>query len=468
MEIFLIKAGQLILCFAILVTLHELGHFLFAKLFGIRVHRFCLFFDVAIGGKRRAISLGHWGGTEFAIGWLPLGGYVEIAGMVDESTNADEVAKEEDKYPAHELFKNKPAWQRLLVMVGGVLVNFLLGLFIYSMVIWSQGEQLLPSRNVIHGYTFSPTAQQMGFRNGDIIIGADGKEYPYVDQTQLLRDLGKAHSIRVLRRVEGKSAQEIDIQLPSDLDLLDLLKQQPPFVAITLPNIVGGLIENGPAAKAGVKTDDRILAVNGQKVTSWNDIDAIMAVIKDQIDAADGEVDPKILQTQLVVQHKGSPRLDSLSFAVSKEAKMGVMKYNVLADYKLETRQHTLLSSIPAGISHGWKVLSGYVSDLRYIFSAEGAKSVGSFGTIGSLFPASWDWVAFWQLTAFISLMLAFMNFLPIPMLDGGYIFITLCEMITRRRLADKWLDRVNTIGFYFIIGLMGLGIFNDLVRFVF
>lgn len=170
----------------------------------------------------------------------------------------------------------------------------------------------------------------------------------------------------------------------------------------------------------------------------------------------------------MVVQHKGNTALDTLNFSLTAEGKLGVLKHNVAATYTTETIHHNLLSCFPAGISHGWNVLSGYVSDLRYIFSFEGAKSVGSFGTIGSLFPATWDWAAFWQLTAFISLMLAFMNFLPIPMLDGGYIFITLAEIITRRKLSDKWVERVNTVGFYFVLGLMALGIFNDVVRFIF
>lgn len=466
MEIFLIKAAQLILCFAILVILHEMGHFLFAKLFGIRVHRFCLFFDVAIGGKRRALPLGRWGGTDFAIGWLPLGGYVEIAGMVDESTDSAAVAEEEAKYPAHELFKNKPAWQRLLVMVGGVLVNFLLGLFIYGMVLFAEGEQQLPIRNITHGFSFSPAAQEMGFRNGDIIVGADGKDYTYFSQTEIMRDLGRSKTIQVLRPTPH-GQERVDITLPNDIDLLTLMKQQPPFVTLALPPMVEDVTPNGPAAKAGVKAGDRILTLNGDSITSWYDIDAKMAVLKDKIDAADGQLAERERQITLVVEREKAQR-DTLRFAATTEAKMGVMKYNVFKDYKFETIEHDFFSAIPAGISHGWGVLSNYVSDLRYLFSAEGAKSVGSFGTIGSLFPATWDWVAFWQLTAFISLMLAFMNFLPIPMLDGGYIFITLCEMITRRRLADKWLDRVNTIGFYFILGLMGLGIFNDIVRFVF
>lgn len=462
MEIFLIKALQLILSISLLVILHEGGHFLFAKLFGIRVHRFCLFFDFWKGEKRKALPLGKWGGTDFAIGWLPLGGYVEIAGMVDESTDAEAVAKEEATLPANQLFKNKPAWQRLLVMVGGVLVNFLVALFIYSMVMLAWGEQRLPVRNITHGFAFSPTAEEMGFRDGDIIIGADDKTYTYFNNADMLRDLGKAKTIHVLR-----GGQPVEITL-GNIDLLKMLKEQPPFVALTIPSFVDSVLNDGPAYAAGMRSGDRIVSLNGKPLTTWNEIDERLAVVQDQIIAADGKVDPKVLKTQMVVQHKGNAALDTLNFSLTAEGKLGVLKHNVAATYTTETIHHNLLSCFPAGISHGWNVLSGYVSDLRYIFSFEGAKSVGSFGTIGSLFPATWDWAAFWQLTAFISLMLAFMNFLPIPMLDGGYIFITLAEIITRRKLSDKWVERVNTVGFYFVLGLMALGIFNDVVRFIF
>lgn len=464
MEVFLIKALQLILSISLLVVLHEAGHFFFAKLFGIRVHRFALFFDFWSGGKKKALKLGRWFNTDFVLGWLPLGGYVDIAGMVDESSNAEAVAKEESEIPANELFKNKPAWQRLLVMVGGVLVNFLTALFIYSMVVLAWGEEKLPIGNIEQGMSFSPTAKEMGFRDGDLIVGADEKRYTYFDQAEMMRDLGRSHSI-VVRRNKG---EEKRIVLPEGIDLLQLLKEQPPFFALTIPSVVDSVMKDSPAGKAGLRSGDRILSMNGQALSTWNELDQRLAVVQDQIAAAEGKVAPKVLATTLVVQRKGSAATDTLRFQLTESGRLGVIKHNILQDYKTTTIEHDLLSCFPAGISHGWKVLSGYVSDLRYLFSFEGAKSVGSFGTIGSLFPSVWDWAAFWQLTAFISLMLAFMNFLPIPMLDGGYIFITLIEIITRRKLSDKWIERVNTVGFYFVIALMALGLFNDVVRFLF
>ena len=348
-------------------------------------------------------------------------------------------------------------------MVGGVLMNFLVALFIYSMVLLAWGEERLPMRNITHGFTFSPTAQQLGFRNGDIITGADGKTYTHFNQSEMLRDLGKAQTIHVLRRGE-----QVDIATGGRIDLLKMIKEQPPFVALTLPALVDDLAPDSPARKAGLRKGDRIIAMNGTPVQTWNEIDAQLAVVKDQIDAADGKVAPNVLRTTLVVLHADNALRDTLNFALTAEGKLGVMKHNVLADYKMETMRYNFLTCFPAGIRHGWEVLTGYVSDLRYIFTLEGAKSVGSFGTIGSLFPSTWSAPAFWQLTAFISLMLAFMNFLPIPMLDGGYIFITLLELITRRRFPDSLIERVNTIGFYLVLGLMALGIFNDVVRFLF
>lgn len=456
MEIFLIKAAQLLCCFMLLVLLHEGGHFFFAKVFGIRVKKFCLFFDPYVNWK-----LFSFRGTDYHVGWLPLGGYVNIAGMVDESTSAEDLEK--DDTPKEEMFMYKPAWQRLLVMVGGVLVNFITALVIYSAVYYTWGEKYVPAENMTYGYVFNDEAKAIGFRDGDILVATDATP---IDRWSgaVLRDIAEAKTVTVLR--SGKEQQiAIDGKCP---DLLQLVKQQPPFVAPAVPSILDSVMTAGPAEKAGLHKGDQIVGFNGHALQTWNELDQHLLIVQDQIDAADGKVDPKVLTVQMAVKRAASAQIDTVKVMLSEAGKLGVVKHNVLADYETKTISYNIIDAIPAGVSHGWDVLCGYVSDLKYLFSKEGAQSVGSFGTIGSLFPESWDWLRFWELTAFISLMLAFMNFLPIPMLDGGYIFLTLLEVITRRKFSEKAIDRINNVGFYLVIGLMSLGVFNDLARMVF
>lgn len=447
----------------LLVLLHEGGHFFFAKVFGIRVKKFCIFFDIPIKALKLSggFKLFTFKNTDYHIGWLPLGGYVNIAGMVDESTSAEDL--ENDDTPKDEMFMYKPAWQRLLVMVGGVLVNFLTALVIYSAIFLTWGEEYVPAENMKYGYVFNDDAKALGFKDGDILTAIDAQP---IDRwsADVLRDLTGATTVSVLR--DGK---KVDVPLPSEnLNLLDLLKKQPPFVAPANPSILDSVMTAGPADKAGLKTGDQIIAWNGKAVSTWNELDQQLLVVKDQIDAAEGTVDAKVLTAQVVVKRAANAATDTLRVTLSDAGKLGVVKHNVFADYETRTNTYNIITCVPAGVKHGWNVLCGYVSDLKYLFSKEGAQSVGSFGTIGSLFPDSWNWLRFWELTAFISLMLAFMNFLPIPMLDGGYIFLTLLEIITRRKFSEKAIDRINTVGFYIVIALMGLGIFNDFARMVF
>ena len=464
MEIFLIKAAQLLLCFMLLVLLHEGGHFFFAKLFGIRVKRFCIFFDPSINlGFRKfsgTLKLFTFHGTDYHLGWLPLGGYVNIAGMVDESTSADDL--EEDDTPAEQRFCNKPAWQRLLVMVGGVLMNFITALVIYSAIFFTWGEEYVPARNMTHGYIFNTQAKELGFRDGDIVVGTDKIAFDRWS-ADVYTELTKAASVKVLR--DGK---EISIDLPEKLDLVEMLKETPLFLEPANPSILDSIMPGGPADKAGLKKGDQIVAFNGKNLSTWNELDMAMGVVSDQIAAADGKVGENVLNAKVVVCRHATENLDTLNLRLSDEGKMGVIKHNVLAEYQTETITYNALTCIPAGISYGWEKMCSYVYQLKFIFSSEGAKSVGSFGTIGSLFPSAWYWPAFWSLTAFISIILAVMNFLPIPMLDGGYIFLTLIEVVTRRKFSERAIERVNTVGFYLVLALMALGIFNDFARMVF
>ena len=447
----------------LLVLLHEGGHFFFAKVFGIRVKKFCLFFDIPIKFLKfeGGLKLFSFKNTDYHIGWLPLGGYVNIAGMVDESTSAEDLEK--DDTPKEEMFMYKPAWQRLLVMVGGVLVNFITALVLYSAIFFTWGEEYVPAENMKYGYVFNDDAHKLGFKDGDILTAIDAQPIERWN-ADVLRSLSTAKTASVLR--DGK---QVDVQLSAEgLNLLDMLKQQPPFVAPANPSIMDSVMTGGPADKAGIKTGDQIVAWNDKAINTWNELDVQLLSIQNQIAAAEGTVDAKVLNAKVVVKRAGTETTDTLALTLNDAGKLGVVKHNVLADYETKTISYNIITCVPAGVKHGWNVLCGYVSDLKYLFTKDGAQSVGSFGTIGSLFPDSWNWLRFWKLTAFISLMLAFMNFLPIPMLDGGYIFLTLLEIITRRKFSEKAIDRINTVGFYIVIALMGLGIFNDVARMVF
>lgn len=454
MSVFLIKTVQLLCCFMILVVLHEGGHFFFAKLFGIRVKKFCIFFDPWVNWK-----LFTFRGTDYHIGWLPLGGYVNIAGMVDESTSAEDLEK--DDTPKEQMFMYKPAWQRLLVMVGGVLVNFLTALVIYSAIFFHWGEEYVPAENMTNGYMFNTEAKALGFQDGDVILAIDGQN---IERWGGPLSVLEAQTVTVRRGAEQKT---VSVALDKDTRLA-YLKNTHPFVAPAVPSILDSVMTGGPASKAGLKTGDQIVSFNGKALTTWNELDQQLLVIQDQIAAADDKALDKILRTTVVVKRAGTENVDTLALTLNDSGKLGVIKHNVLGDYDTKTISYSIITCVPAGIRHGWETLCNYVSSLRYIFSKDGAQSVGSFGTIGSLFPETFNWLPFWSMTAFISLMLAFMNFLPIPMLDGGYIFLTLIEVITRRKFSDKAIDRINTIGFYLVLALMALGIFNDFARMVF
>lgn len=460
MSVFFIKAAQLLCCFLILVLLHEGGHFFFAKVFGIRVKKFCIFFDPSIGKWKGNIKLFSFRGTDYHLGWLPLGGYVNIAGMVDESTSAEELEK--DDTPADQMFMNKAAWKRLLVMVGGVLMNLITAFVIYAAILFTWGEKYVPAENMTHGYAFNEKAEALGFRDGDILIGTDKTTFERWSG-DVYTDLCKAKSVTVKR-----DGQEVKIALPENLDLIDMVKEKPLFVEPINPSVLDSVFSEGPADKAGLKKGDQIVAFNGKPVSTWSELFDQLGIISDQVKAADGKVSDNVLTANVVAKRAGSEQQDTLSVRLTDDAKLGVAVHNVLAEYETKTISYSLWNSIPAGIQHGWQKLCDYVYQLKFIFSAEGAKSVGSFGTIGSLFPSSWHWPAFWELTAFISIILAVMNFLPIPMLDGGYIFLTLIEIITRRKFSDKAIDRINTVGFYLVLALMALGIFNDFARMVF
>ena len=456
MEIFFIRALQLILCFMLLVVLHEGGHFLFAKIFKVRVEKFCLFFDpwfTLFKFKPKKSD------TTYALGWLPLGGYVKISGMIDESMDTEQMKQPVKPWE----FRAKPAWQRLFIMIGGVLVNFLTALAIYAMVLFTWGDTYVPLRNMTDGLKYNEMAQSVGFRDGDIPLRTDAVELERMDG-DMFRAISEAHSVTVLR--DGK---EVTFSLPGDLSLLEMLKDQPRFAEVLMPSRIDSVTAGGVADKAGIRAGDELIGYNGQAFSTWNEYAVVRGSIADVLAQGNAADSMKMRQAALVVRRAETGMTDTLNVMLGKDYMLGIAwNLPTATRYESVTRTYGFFESFPAGAVHGWKVLTGYVDDLKYVFTAEGAKSVGSFGAIGSMFPAVWDWQRFWELTAFISLMLAFMNILPIPALDGGHVFFLLVEVIMRRKPSDKFMERAQTVGMTLLLLLMAFALFNDFRNFLF
>lgn len=460
METFLIRALQLMLCLSILVVLHEGGHFFFARLFKIRVEKFCLFFDpwkTLLKFKPKKSD------TEYCLGWLPLGGYVKISGMIDESMD-----KEQMKQPPQPWeFRTKPAWQRLFVMIGGVLVNFILALVIYVMILFCWGETYVPIQDMTYGLQFNKEAKALGFQDGDILLRTDTKVLKNFDNrdgiSNTYRDISEAKWVMVKRH-----GQEVKINLPAEgINMLQMFKANPPFMLTYLPSVIDSVAANTPAAKAGIKKGDRIMALNNSTITTWNDYHFVVNKMSEKLIDAPTDDSLAMRNVTLVVQRAGTETPDTLELMMTEELKLGVIEMNVHSAYKSVTHEFNLLESVPAGIQHGINVLNAYLDDLKYIFTKEGATSVGSFGAIGSMFPSAWDWHRFWELTAFISIILAFMNILPIPALDGGHVLFLLYEIIFRRKPSDKFLEYAEMVGMGLLLLLMVFAIRNDIVHFL-
>lgn len=454
MEIFLIKLLQVALAFSILVFVHEGGHFLFSKLFGVRVEKFFIFFDPWFHLFKFKPKNSD---TTYGLGWVPLGGYCKISGMIDESFDTEQM-----KQPAQSWeFRSKPAWQRLLIMVGGVMFNFILALVIYSMVLFTWGQSYIPLKDMKMGMMFNETAQQVGFRNGDILLAADGKPLGVFD-IDMYRTMANAKTVEVMRDGKKKS-----IAMPEDISLLTMVKEQPPFARPYIPSKIDSVMPGTPAEQAGMSKGDHIVAINGVELSSWNEFDVQMGILKDMLAAAKPTAKDslKIRQTTIAFRHGGTGRVDTVNVTLTPELTLGVGKASLADFYKPVTVEYGFFESIPAGAKYGVDVLSGYVNDLKYIFTADGAKSLGGFGAIGSLFPSTWDWMLFWQMTAFISIMLAFMNILPIPALDGGHILFLLYEIITGRKPSENFLLRAEYVGFAILILLLIVANMNDVLR---
>ena len=446
------------LAIGLLVLLHEGGHFFFAKLFGVRVDKFYLFFDPSIW--KWDGSLFKWkpkgSDTQYGVGWLPLGGYCKIAGMIDESFDTEQMKQPEQPWE----FRAKPAWQRLLIMIGGVLVNFLLALFIYSMILFHWGETYIPVKDMALGMKFNTEAKALGFQDGDILLGTDKGEFKDFS-ADLYRDLSEAQRVDLIR--DGK---KMSLNLPGDLNLLGMLKAEPSFVRPLIPADVDSVMADSPAASIGLQKGDRIVAINDHTIDSYNEFTDQLGILEDMMTGAQTKADSLKVRTATIVFERNETK-DTATVTLTPELKLGFYVKSLAGLYEPYTHEYGFLESIPAGIKYGWNVLAGYVGDMKYVFTADGAKSLGGFGAIGSLFPPMWDWYLFWKMTAFLSIILAFMNILPIPALDGGHVLFLLYEIITRRKPSENFLIKAEYIGFGLLILLMVVANLNDILRWI-
>ena len=437
MEVFLLKASQLILSLAILVVLHELGHFIPAKIFKTRVEKFYLFFDVKFSLFKKKI-----GETVYGIGWLPLGGYVKISGMIDESFDKEQMSKPPQPWE----FRSKPTWQRLIIMLGGVTVNLIVGFALYMMILFVWGKDYVPQENMPNGLDPSPVAIEIGFEQGDKLVDVDGK--PLENVLDINRNL-------LLRPVEYVTVSRSDgttnqINIPEDFsDKMFNNEEYSPLNPLISATIDSVSLES-PASNAGLNAGDIILKMNTDNVNTWQEFSNWMANNDDNIINVTLQRNEEIYLTTLKRDIDGT---------------IGIWKLNT--GIKPVHRDLTLSESIVEGFDYGYWTLYDYVAQFQFVFTKKGASQLGGFGTIGSLFPAQWDWRNFWSTTALISIILAFMNVLPIPALDGGHVMFLCYEMITGRKPSDKFLEYAQVIGFFLLIALVLYANGNDLFRWI-
>ena len=443
MEI-LIKALQLILSLSILVVLHELGHFLPAKYFKTKVEKFYLFFDPWFSVFKKKI-----GDTEYGVGWLPLGGYVKIAGMIDESMDKEQMKKPPQDWE----FRAKPAWQRLIIMVGGVVVNLLLGVFIYSMTLYTYGDEYLSNENLVDGvWCVDNLSSELGFQNGDKILRVDENQVERF--SSILEKMLGAQSVTINRQ-----GSEMDIILPDNFieKLIDNEKSMLFYPRI--PAIISSFIENSNCEAAGFMPLDQIIGINDVEVKYHDEVSAILSNFKDS--------------TVLIKVLRDGDETE-LTTSVNSDGTIGyypaLLSLNQLEEYQvyeMTSQTYSLLASFPAGLNKAIDKLSGYIDQFKLILNPDSGayKGVGGFGAIGSLFPAQWDWERFWNLTAFLSLMLAFLNILPIPALDGGHVVFLLYEIVVGRPAPEKFMENAQVVGMLILLALVVYANGNDIIK---
>ncbi len=437
---FWIKAAQLVLSLSILIVLHELGHFIPARWFKTRVEKFYLFFDAGF-----SLFKFKKGETEYGIGWIPLGGYVKISGMIDESMDKEQMEKPAEPWE----FRSKPTWQRLIIMIGGVTVNLILGFMIYMMILFVWGEKYITPSEMDHGYNVAQELEQYGFQDGDKVLKVEGEE---LDNAY---DLDKMIMLRGARElyVEHPNGETETITLPEDIDYTLFQKDQRSFTLRVTP-LIDTVVADSPAEKGGLLKYDSIVAVNGQNIAYWDEFTDVLPDFKNDTITLD-----VVRGTETV----------HLSVKTDSLGKIGVApegKFNRL--YDIHQRDYSFGESITAGFASGYWTLHDYVAQMKFVFTSKGSTSIGGFGAIGGLFTPKWDWRHFWQTTALLSIMLAFMNILPIPALDGGHVMFLTYEMISGKPPSDKFLTRAQIVGMILLISLLLYANGLDIYRWIF
>jgi regulator of sigma E protease len=440
----IIQIGQLLLSLSILIILHEMGHFLFARLFNTRVEKFYLFFDPWFSLFK--IKRGE---TEYGIGWLPLGGYVKISGMIDESMDKEQLKQPPQPYE----FRSKPSGQRLLIMLGGVIVNLILGFIIYSAVLYTWGEKYLPNKNLTDGiWCVDSIAMDIGFRNGDKILSIN--EMEPVRYADIYREIIFGGNVKVLRNNQVDS-----FYVPTDF-IGSLVKERNVMLFYPrIPFIIREIPDTSINKDSGLKAKDQLVSINQVPVKYYDQYLSVVDTLQPGMVTAD-------------VLREGNPL--TLSLTLTPQKKLEVFPFIPTFDeleklglYKQETRTFNFFEALPAGFKMAGSQLSFYIKQFKLIFDFKSGayKGLGGFGTIGGLFPKVWSWQAFWEITAFLSLILAFMNVLPIPALDGGHVMFLLYEMVTRRKPSEKFMEYAQIVGMVIIIGLLIFANTNDILR---